>query len=65
MDQKIFVILTKFRINRYSYNKVMFIAVHQQMLFLLKSERLNWKNWMVKGTNYIILTATLHIKKQM
>ena len=39
MDQKLFVCLTKFHINRCSYNRVMFITVHQKTVFLLQPER--------------------------
>jgi len=56
----------KLRTNRCRYFGVSnYFIITPERYFLLKSEILNWKKWIVTGTTYIILRAKLRIKKQM
>jgi len=36
-----------------------------KVVFLLQTERRNWKNWMTGGVNYKLWRETLPIKKHM
>ena len=60
-------IQTKFRKNRCRYNGVRLCnsLYNESDIFVAPRINGNWKKFIAAGTNYIILTVTLRIKKQM